>query len=53
MCDHCQRRDDDLRWLALLIRQGLKVIVVGIERRYGLREDTQAEERAKREMRVA
>ena len=27
---------DDVKWLALLIRQGLKLIVVGIERRYGL-----------------
>jgi hypothetical protein len=32
--------DDDVKWLALLIRQGLKLIVVGIERRYGLCEDT-------------
>jgi hypothetical protein len=32
-----QRQDDDrVRWLALLIRQGLKLIVAGIERRYGL-----------------
>jgi hypothetical protein len=29
-------RDDDVKWLALLIRQGLKIIVAGIEKRYGL-----------------
>lgn len=29
-------KDDDVKWLALLIRQGLKVIVAGIEKRYGL-----------------
>lgn len=33
-CDH----DHDEKWLALLIRQGLKLIVVGIERHYGLQE---------------
>jgi hypothetical protein len=34
-----QRPDDDgVRWLALLIRQGLKLIIAGIERRYGLGE---------------
>ncbi len=27
---------DDVKWLAMLIRQGLKLIVAGIERRYGL-----------------
>jgi hypothetical protein len=33
-----QRQDDDgVRWLALLIRQGLLLIVAGIEKRYGLR----------------
>ena len=32
-------KDDDVRWLALLIRQGLKLIVTGIERRYGLCDD--------------
>ena len=32
-------KDDDVKWLALLIRQGLKLIVVGIERRYGLCDD--------------
>jgi hypothetical protein len=26
---------DDARWLALLIRQGLKVIIAGIDARYG------------------
>lgn len=29
---------DDIRFLAMLIRQGLKLIVVGIEKRYGLDE---------------
>lgn len=29
--------DDAVRWLALLIREGLMVIVSGIERRLGLR----------------
>lgn len=29
-------KDDDIKWLALLIRQGLKLIVSGIEQRYGL-----------------
>lgn len=44
MCDVCrEQQKDDVRWLAVLIRQGLKVIVVGIERRYGLREETQSE----------
>lgn len=38
-----ERKDDDIRWLALLVRQGLKIIVIGIERRYGLRAETQAE----------
>lgn len=33
----CQReREDDTRWLALLVRQGLLLIVRGVERRYGL-----------------
>ena len=27
--------DDSVRWLALLIRQGLKVIVAGIDAKYG------------------
>lgn len=32
-----ERADDEsVRWLALLIRQGLLLIVSGIERRYGL-----------------
>jgi hypothetical protein len=31
--------DDGLRWLALLIRQGLLLIVCGIEARYGLKRD--------------
>ena len=30
--------DDGVRWLALLLRQGLKLIIAGIERRYGLGE---------------
>lgn len=29
-------RADDVRWLALLIRQALLMIVGGIERRYGI-----------------
>ncbi len=33
----CQReREDEVRWLAILIRQGLKLVVVGIEKRYGI-----------------
>lgn len=28
--------DDGVRWLAMLIRQGLKLIVAGIEQKYGL-----------------
>ncbi len=34
--------DNDVRWLALLIRQGLKLIVVGIERRYHLGDEKPA-----------
>jgi hypothetical protein len=30
------RAEEDVRWLALLIRQALLLIVAGIERRYGL-----------------
>ncbi len=29
-------RDDEVKWLALLVRQGLKLVVVGIEKRYGI-----------------
>ena len=29
-------QNDDVRWLAMLIRQGLLLIVAGIERRYEL-----------------
>jgi len=29
---------DDTRWLAMLIRRGLLLIVRGIEERYGIRE---------------
>ncbi len=29
-------RDDEVKWLALLVRQGLKLVVVGIEKRYGV-----------------
>ena len=29
-----QEHDDGVRWLALLLRQGLLLIVAGIERRY-------------------
>ena len=29
-------RDEEVRWLALLLRQGLKLVVVGIEKRYGI-----------------
>ncbi len=28
--------NDDVKWLALLLRQGLKLIVAGIEARYGI-----------------
>ena len=38
MCDRCDRRDDEMRWFVMLVRQGLKLIVAGIEARYGLRE---------------
>lgn len=48
MDEQCeQQKNDDLRWLALLIRQGLKVIVVGIEQRYGLRQETKREREAR------
>lgn len=51
MCEQCSQKDDqradDLRWLALLIRQGLKIIVVGIEQRYGLRQETYREKDAR------
>lgn len=30
------REVDEVKWLAMLIRQGLKLIVAGIERRYRL-----------------
>lgn len=33
----CGREDDGVRWLAILIRQGLLVIVASIEKRYGLK----------------
>lgn len=36
MTDRQDRTDDGVKWLALLIRQGLLLIVAGIERRYGL-----------------
>ena len=36
--DVAPRQDDDVRWLALTIRQGLKLIVRMIEKRYGLDE---------------
>lgn len=32
----CGAKDDDTKWLALLVRQGLKLIVVGIEKRYNI-----------------
>ena len=41
MCDRCERRDDELRWFVLLVRQGLKLIVAGIEARYGMNEPKQ------------
>jgi hypothetical protein len=34
------RAEEDVRWLALLIRQALLLIVAGIEKRYGLRRHT-------------
>lgn len=36
--DDAQRQASDTRWLALLIRRGLKLIVVEIEKRYGIDE---------------
>lgn len=33
------KQSDDVRWLALTIRQGLKLIVVAIEKKYGLESD--------------
>ena len=42
----CQKRDDEVKWFALLVRQGLKTIVVGIEKRYGLEHETQKDRRA-------
>jgi hypothetical protein len=30
----CQQHDADLRWLALLIRRGLLLIVRGVEAKY-------------------
>ncbi len=44
-CDHpdCRcARDDEVKWLALLLRQGLKLVVVGIERRYGIEDKSGA-----------
>ena len=41
-CERCARRDDDLRWFVLLVRQGLKLIVRGIEARYRLDEPKRA-----------
>jgi hypothetical protein len=35
-------KDDDVKWLALLIRRGLLCIVKGIEERYGLGERDKA-----------
>lgn len=51
MCEQCQAKaeQDDTRWLALLIRQGLKLIVVGIEKRYGLGEEARESAKLKRE----
>jgi len=31
------QQDDGVRWLALLIRQGLLLITAGIEARYGMK----------------
>lgn len=46
-CDQkCRDLEEQDRWLALLIRQGLKVIVTGIEKRYGLEHETQRDRRA-------
>lgn len=35
-CACQQQRDDDVRFLAVTLRQGLKLIVTAIEKRYGL-----------------
>jgi hypothetical protein len=42
--------DDGVRWLALLLRQGLKLIVAGIERRYGIHTDTCQNSRNQRQL---
>ena len=36
-------KGDDVRWLAMLIRQGLKLVVVGIEHYYDLNENKDKE----------
>ncbi len=33
-----EQKQDEVKWLALLVRQGLKLIVVGIEKKYGIEE---------------
>lgn len=35
VCACRQEREDDVRWLAHLIRRGLKVIIAGIDEVYG------------------
>lgn len=35
-CSSQHEREDEVRWLALLVRQGLQLVVAGIEKRYGL-----------------
>lgn len=36
VCACQQGREDSVKWLALLLRQGLNLIVIGIEKRYGI-----------------
>ncbi len=43
-CQH--KHNEDVKWFALLVRQGLKTIVVGIEKRYGLEHETQRDRKA-------
>ena len=45
-CERCARRDDDVRWLAMLLRQAFLMVAKGIERRYELGEKPRDERRA-------
>lgn len=52
MHDAGQQRDEaenDVKWLALLLRQGLKIIVAGIDAKYGeSRSERERRERCER-----